>query len=215
MPPARTGAPGTLPGGSVVWAWRHPRTRAAEGLCIGHCDAPVDRRKAKRLARRVDRAARAAGLPRVVVTSTLRRSAEVGRWLRRRGWVHRRDPALVEIDFGRWEGRRWSDIGREQVDAWCADFMDHAPGGGESLRALLDRAAAWQATESLVVIGHAGWMLARRWLQDGRPGPATAAEWPRAPGHGELQLLSGQRYPRPDDCGPFASASASPRNWPA
>ena len=192
MPPARTGAPGALPEGAVIWAWRHPRTRGAEGLCIGRCDAPVDRRKAKRLARRVDRAARAAGLPRVVVTSTLRRSAEVGRWLRRRGWVHRRDPALVELDFGRWEGQRWSGIARGQVDAWCADFMDHAPGGGESLRALLDRAAAWQATESVVVIGHAGWMLARRWLQDGRPGPATAAEWPQAPRHGERWVLAGR-----------------------
>ena len=194
MPVARTGTPGTLPGGSVVWVWRHPRTRAAEGLCVGRLDVPVDRRKAKRLARRVDRAARAAGLPRVVVTSTLRRSAEVGRWLRRRGWVHRRDPALVELDFGRWEGQRWSDIAREQVDAWCADFMDHAPGGGESLRALLNRAAAWQTGEPVVVIGHAGWMLARRWLQDGRPAPATAAEWPRAPGHGECWVLAGRPY---------------------
>ena len=117
MPPARTGAPGSLPGGSVVWAWRHPRTRAAEGRCIGRSDVPVDRRKAKRLARRVDRAARAAGLPRVVVTSTLRRSAAVGRWLRRWGWIHRQDPALVELDFGRWEGRRWSDIARAQGEA--------------------------------------------------------------------------------------------------
>ena len=100
MPPARTGAPGTLPGEVVIWAWRHPRTRAAEGRCIGRSDAPVDRRKAKRLARRVQRAARAAGLPRVVVTSTLRRSAAVGRWLRRWGWIHRRDPALVEIISG-------------------------------------------------------------------------------------------------------------------
>ena len=191
MPASRDGVPGSVPEEVVVWAWRHPRTRAAEGLCIGCCDAPVDRRKAKRLACRVDRAARAAGLPRVVVTSTLQRSAAVGHWLRRRGWIHRRDPALVEIDFGRWERQRWSDIGREQVDAWCADFMDHAPGGGESLRALLERAAAWQTSEPVVVIGHAGWMLARRWLQDGRPGPATAAEWPHAPGYGELRLLSG------------------------
>ena len=194
MPAARTAAPGPLPGEAVVWAWRHPRTRAAEGLCIGRSDAPVDRRKAKRLARRVDRAARAAGLPRVVVTSTLRRSAEVGRWLRRRGWVHRQDPTLVELDFGRWEGRHRSDIARAQDDAWCADFMDHAPGGGESLRALLNRAAAWQTREPVVVIGHAGWMLARRWLQDGRPGPATAAEWPGAPAHGERWVLAGRRH---------------------
>ncbi len=178
---------------AVIWAWRHPRTRAAAGLCFGRTDVLVDQRKARRLARRIERTARAAGLPRVVVTSTLRRSAEVGRWLRRRGWIHRRDPALVELDFGRWEGKPWQAVPRSELDAWCADFAGHAPGGGEPLAALLQRAAAWHASGPVVVVAHAGWMLARRWLQDAPAGPPTAAEWPRAPRHGELRLLAGGR----------------------
>jgi alpha-ribazole phosphatase len=150
---------------------------------------PVDRRKAKRLARRVQRAARTAGLARVVITSNLRRSADVGRWLRRWGWVHRIDAALIELDFGDWEGRPWDAIDRVELDTWCADFSRYAPGGGECLHAMLERATSWQAAQPAVVIGHAGWMLARLWLQGGRAPPTTACEWPAAPRHGELWRL--------------------------
>ena len=174
----------------AIWVWRHPRAIGTEGRCIGTTDVPVDRRKAKRLARRVQRVARQSGLKRVVVTSTLRRSADVGRWLRRWGWVHRIDASLGELDFGAWEGRPWSDIDRCEIDAWCADFARHAPGGGECLRAMLERAASWRIDEPTVLIGHAGWMLARRWMQEGRDPPTSAADWPAPPRHGELWQLN-------------------------
>lgn len=173
-----------------IWAWRHPRPIGCEGRCIGTTDVPVDRRKAKRLARRVLRTARTFGLPRVVVTSPLRRSADVGRWLRRWGWVHRIDPSLAELDFGEWDGKPWSAIGREQVDAWCADFARHAPGGGESLEAMFERARNWRPHGAVVVIGHAGWLLARRWLQEGREPPGTSAKWPETPRCGTLWRLA-------------------------
>jgi alpha-ribazole phosphatase len=169
-----------------VWVWRHPRARAADGLCVGMTDVPLDRRKAKRLARRVQATARCAGLPRVVVTSHLRRSADVGRWLRRWGWTHRVERALAELGFGAWEGRPWVSIAAAEIDAWCADFARYRPGGGECLLAMLERAAAWQAPGPVALIGHAGWMLARRWVEDAKAVPATAAEWPRPPRHGEL-----------------------------
>lgn len=185
MPSSATRAPAD----PLIWAWRHPRTRAAAGLCIGSTDVPVDRRKAKRLARRVERVARRNALPRIVVTSQLRRSADVGRWLHRWGWVHRIEPALAELDFGDWEGRPWDAVERTEIDAWCEDFALYAPGGGESLSAMLKRAASRHSTPPVIVIGHAGWMIARRWLQEGRDVPATAAAWPAPPRYGELWRL--------------------------
>ena len=80
-----------------------------------------------------------------------------------------------------------------RVDAWCADFTGHAPGGGEPLARLLQRAADWHTTCLVVVVADAGWMLARGWLQDAHAEPPTAAEWPRAPRHGELRRLAGGR----------------------
>jgi alpha-ribazole phosphatase len=174
-----------------LWIWRHPRARGAEGRCIGHTDLPVDSRRAKRLAHRIRAAARRNGLPRRVCTSPLKRARAVGRWLRQWGWRHELQAQLLEMDFGCWEGRLWTDIERAEIDNWCADFALHRPGAGESLSALFQRAASWTAEPgaACIVVGHAGWMLARRWLTEGQPMPTHSSQWPAAPGHGELWRL--------------------------
>lgn len=182
---------GPLPPDGLL-AWRHPKPRGAEGRCIGAgTDLPVDPRRAKRLARRIQCAARRHGLPRLVVTSPLRRCADVGRWLRRWGWQHRIDPALAELHFGRWEGRGWDAIDRAELDAWCADFCSWRPGGGDSLGEMLERAGRWTPGAARFVVGHAGWLLARRWCEehglDGRL-PA-AADWPPAPPYAAPYLV--------------------------
>lgn len=174
---------------AVLQVWRHPRPQGAGGCCIGGgTDLPVDRRKAKRLARRIQAAARRRGWPRHVITSNLRRTADVGRWLRRWGWQHTRDPILSEIDFGRWEGQRWERIAREDIDAWCRTFATYTPGGGESLQAFFARVAAWSPpsqAEVAIVVGHGGWMLARQWLHaHGNHPPSHAAQWPPPPPYG-------------------------------
>lgn len=173
----------------ALTAWRHPRPEGVAGLCVGAgTDAPVHWRRAKRLARRIQGHARRHRLAHEVVTSPLRRCADVGAWLARWGWRHRTDAALLELDFGAWEGRRWSDIGTAALDAWTADFLHHRLGGGESLAALLARCAAWPGANALVV-SHGGWMLARRWAAE-RPGEApTAARWPTPPRYGERWSL--------------------------
>lgn len=104
----------------------------------------------------------------------------------------------MEMDFGQWEGLSWTLIPRDEVDAWCEHFADHAPGSGESLRQFMIRVHAWQAPESspvvpdiVVVVAHAGWMLARRWGEGhGFDHPPTrAADWPRPPAYGEWWSL--------------------------
>ncbi|MCK6426912.1 MAG: histidine phosphatase family protein [Burkholderiaceae bacterium] len=164
-----------------LWIWRHPRPDGAAGRCIGAgSDLPVDPRRAKRQAHRIRRQARRAGLPRVVATSPLRRCADVGRWLRRWGWRHVVDARLAELDFGRWDGRPWSEISREDFAAWEADFLGHAPGGGESLAALRLRQANWLAERDgatvRLVVGHAGWINA---LRTRHHPTLTPTDWPR------------------------------------
>ena len=179
-----------------VWVWRHPQPQGVAGRCIGRTDVAVDPRRTKRLARRIQATARRAGLGRVVHTSPLQRCADVGRWLRRWGWTHVVDATLLELDFGSWDGQTWAHIGQAEVEAWCAAFATHAPGGGEPLVQLLQRAAAWQppartgqraphGDKPTVVVGHAGWMLARRWVQTHHAGVVPAAsDWPKPPAYG-------------------------------
>jgi alpha-ribazole phosphatase len=167
---------------SVV-VWRHPKPRDVAGRCVGRTDVVVDRRKAKRLAHRVRQWARRQRAPRVVVTSPLQRAADVGRWLARWGWQHRIDSRVSELDFGAWDGQRWDAIGAAAVDAWCADFARHAPGGGESVEQLLQRCRSFldQQADSApcCVVAHAGWISAARWLCNRRGLPA-ASDWPVA-----------------------------------
>ncbi|MCV2349914.1 histidine phosphatase family protein [Paucibacter sp. Y2R2-4] len=174
-----------------LWVWRHPRPEAAAGRCIGAgSDLTVHWRRAKRLARKIQKAARRQRLPHIVYSSPLRRCASVAAWLKAWGWRHHVDAALLELDFGEWEGKPWFTIAKAEVDAWVQDFANHAPGGGESLTQLLERAGPWQPSAGHgVVISHGGWMLARRWLAEHGQQIPTAANWSKPPRYGECWQL--------------------------
>ena len=55
------------------------------------------------------------------------------------------DPALRDIDLGRWAGRSFADVRQAEPDGiaeWTGK-SDAAPHGGESVNALLERVARW------------------------------------------------------------------------
>jgi alpha-ribazole phosphatase len=176
-----------------LMAWRHPRPAGVQGRCIGRTDVPVDARKVKRLAHRIRQVARRHQWPRVIHTSPLQRCAAVGRQLRRWGWHHHVDTALLEMDFGAWDGLHWAHIAHQEVNAWCQDFAAYAPGQGESLHAMLARAANWLNTHAqadhkpVLVVAHAGWMLATSWVLRHEQAPEQASHWPAAPVYGQCQ----------------------------
>lgn len=171
-----------------LWCWRHPPARAAAGRCIGRTDLRVDPRKAKRLAHRVRQQARRHGLPSAVWVSPLQRARRVGDWLRRWGWRVVVDARLAELDFGAWDGRAWSQVPWAEVQAWEADLLRHAPGGGESLQQLARRVQAFCADlppGPCQLVGHGGWINALLHVPPGRAAlPASA--WPAPPRHGSL-----------------------------
>ncbi|MDP3223958.1 MAG: histidine phosphatase family protein, partial [Rubrivivax sp.] len=113
--------------------------------------------------------------------------------LARWGWQHRVDAALAETDFGAWDGQAWSDIGQVSIDAWCADFLRHAPGGGEPLQALLARVQAFDPGHARVVVTHGGWLSAARWWVEHGDRPPSASSWPLPPKHAVLTVLQGRR----------------------
>jgi alpha-ribazole phosphatase len=51
---------------------------------------------------------------------------------------------LLELDFGIWEGRTWSDIDGPEARAWGDDFVDSPCPGGESYAELATRVIDWQ-----------------------------------------------------------------------
>ena len=111
------------------------------------------------------------GIP--LFSSPLRRARQLAEALAPKILV---DSRLSEIDFGEWEGRRWDQIERHQLDAWAGDILGFTPPGGESVAALqrrvIDFATSLEHPE-VAMVTHAGVMRALVGYWRGLP----VAEW--------------------------------------
>jgi len=146
----------------VLFLIRHPRPSRVQGLCYGRLDVEVE---ANALA--TTAVALRAQIPEAVLrnapihTSPLRRCAELARLL-----AEPREPicseALLEMDFGAWEGMSWDELPRAELDDWAEDVWRYQPGGGESAEAVSRRWSFWlgqlrqAAPSSVVAVTHAG-----------------------------------------------------------
>lgn len=169
-----------------LWLVRHAQPVVEAGVCYGATDLQADDADTQRAAQALSEVL-PAGL--VVWCSPLRRCVQLAQALQ----VLRPDlppyildPRLAEMDFGYWEGWRWSDIPQEAMEAWTADFADHVFGGRESVQQLMVRVEqAWLQAASAAVpslwITHAGVMRAASLLAQGHRRVHDSAMWPREP----------------------------------
>ena len=130
---------------------RHPPPLIDAGVCYGRLDVAAE--KGAALVARL-RGELPAGLP--VWSSPLRRCRALAEALHQAPLL---DERLAEMDFGAWEGRPWDAVPRAELDAWAADVGGYAPPGGESPRAVQQRALAFVAELTVpeaVVVTHAG-----------------------------------------------------------
>jgi len=140
---------------------RHPKPVVEPGICYGRLDLAAENVVA--VAQGLQ-AVLPPGLP--VWSSPLRRCRELAEQLHPQPAF---DERLAEMDFGHWEGRRWDDIPRHELDAWAADVAGYAPPGGESplllQRRALDFVAGLTVPEA-VIVTHAGVIrtLQAHWL---------------------------------------------------
>jgi alpha-ribazole phosphatase len=168
-----------------LWLVRHAAVEGAHGLCYGRLDVRADVP-----ATQVAAQALAAAVPlrcdvRTSPSTRCRQLADALETLRP-DLRTRHDARLREFDFGHWEGRAWEAIGQDAMAAWTEDFIDHRPGGGESVRGLMRRVSdAFQQIDpnagDVVWITHAGVIRAVRLLLQGQALPAAAADWPGGP----------------------------------
>ena len=195
----------TTPANGRLWLVRHAQPLVAPGVCYGALEVVADAAATRTAAQRL-----AAALPpqAQVFHSPLQRCELLAHDLQalRPYLASKPDDRLREMDFGDWEGRTWADIGKPAIDTWTAAFATHAPGGGESLSAVLNRVSAAlraaqqltaeQGTQDVVWITHAGVARCVAWLQREKcetneevmPRPD---EWPvAAPAWGEWEIRS-------------------------
>ncbi|MGB6101493.1 MAG: histidine phosphatase family protein, partial [Comamonas sp.] len=116
-----------------LWLVRHARVALPEGVCYGASDVAADVQATEAAACQW---AECVPLRLVVRHSPLRRCAQLALSLQalRPDLTLESDARLRELDFGDWEGRPWSAVDREAMDAWLADFAHARPGRcGESV----------------------------------------------------------------------------------
>lgn len=175
---------------SALWLQRHAQPLVAPGVCYGRTDMAADDKATAAAAQALQSAWTAEALPAGTVWhSPLQRCTQLAAALQTQApaFQLRACNDLAEMDFGAWEGQRWDGIAREEMQAWTADFMAYAPGGGESLATMLARitraldAARQQARETgqpVLWISHAGVAQCAHWLLTRGQRLPLAKDWP-------------------------------------
>jgi len=142
----------------VLTLVRHTTPDIAEGICYGQTDLDV----AVSFEREASGTLVALPAFDAIITSPLMRCQKLADLIASRGDIKvEQDARLMEIDFGSWEGRAWSEIPRIEIDAWAEDFWLARPHGGESVSMLHARAiqALWEwqkRYECPLIVTHAG-----------------------------------------------------------
>lgn len=188
---------------------RHTRVAIADGHCYGRLDVPLAGSAAADIA---DVLVRVAPVT-VVVSSPATRCRQLSVALAARdGCPLQFEPALQELDFGEWEGRRWAEIDRAHSDPWALDPWNLAPPGGESEAALWTRLQRWleddfaagaagaAGAKRLAIVAHGGPLRLLRCHFEGRP---REQRWSRSLALGEVVELGGDpRLSAPTRAGP-------------
>lgn len=165
---------------------RHLPVKDAAGLCYGQLDLPLAQPLTAQDVARIQVLLPVAA---PIYSSPLARCWQLAQALNPAAVA---DMRLQELDFGRWEGLPWDDIGPAALDDWIAsDYA--ATHGGESLVAMQTRVWQWadelatQDVANAVVVTHAGviralWSRTRAWqdcLQQPVPhGEVLWVDWP-------------------------------------
>jgi len=175
---------------TALWLQRHAQPLVAPGVCYGRTDMAADDKATAAAAQALQSAWTAEALPAGTVWhSPLQRCTQLAAALQTQApaFQLRACNDLAEMDFGAWEGQRWDGIAREEMQAWTADFMAYAPGGGESLATMMVRvtraldAARQQARETgqpVLWISHAGVAQCAHWLLTRGQRLPLAKDWP-------------------------------------
>ena len=174
----------------TLWMVRHAQPLIAPGICYGQLDMPADVDATVACAQALFKV-----LPPgiTVVTSPLQRCEQLAQALLalEPDLTMKKDMRLQEMNFGAWEGQRWADIARAELDAWTADFDGYRVGGnGESVNTFMTRVAtafdALPRAENTLWITHAGVIRAVRLIASGQRRLQRADQWPvAAPAYGQ------------------------------
>ncbi|WP_035055702.1 histidine phosphatase family protein [Andreprevotia chitinilytica] len=175
----------------ALYLIRHPQPLVEPSICYGRLDLPLAEPVATTLA------AICAQLPAAFTcySSPLQRCRLLAEALHPQPIF---DARLLELDFGRWEGMCWNDIGPAALDQWIASDYTGECHGGEGVVDLQARIGAWAqeqvgAAQAVVAVTHAG-VIRTLLAQTNGWSVAESLQYPIA--FGSVTLLDLQEFPR-------------------
>lgn len=165
-----------------LWLVRHAQPLIGPGICYGATDVPADAAATHQTAQVLALALP----PRIRVRSSpLQRCEQLTLNLRelRPDLTCEIDARLQEMDFGYWEGQRWSDIAPRELAQWTDNFGTWRCGGKESVHEFMTRVAElWDETctagDETAWVTHAGVIRAATLLSQGVREVTRADQWP-------------------------------------
>ena len=146
-----------------IYTIRHTAVALAQGICYGQSEVPLAidfqldfNRICQQLPTDFD----------VIFSSPLQRCQRLALALEKHaddglGEVSTH-PALMEVNFGDWELKNWSDIPQHQSQAWMDDYVNQSPPNGESLQMLYQRVQLFlddlraKPHQKVLIVAHAG-----------------------------------------------------------
>ncbi|KXX66752.1 alpha-ribazole phosphatase [Flammeovirga sp. SJP92] len=72
------------------------------------------------------------------------------------------DPRLYELNFGNWEGKKWSEIDQLELNPWMNDFVNTRTLNGESLAEMFERVKSFleelrlKEIDKVLIVAHSG-----------------------------------------------------------
>jgi alpha-ribazole phosphatase/probable phosphoglycerate mutase len=151
---------------------RHGSASNVAGRCIGHTNAPLSQEGAAAIRELFRNAAESYDRNTRIISSDLLRAVESAQIISTMtGLPLELDARLREMNFGRWDGRSWSEIERDDakiLHAWMERWSETTTPDGEGARTVLERAIDWindVATPNnhgrqIITVSHAGWIRA-------------------------------------------------------
>lgn len=171
-----------------IYLIRHTQTAVPRGICYGRSDVELAETAT------ADIAATLANIPTCdfVHSSPSSRCELLARALSERDGVPvALNSALLEVNFGDWEGVSWNDIPRVESDPWAEDTWERSPPNGENERQMWLRVNRWFNNELQprsgrhAIVAHGGSLRILRCLILGL---SAAERW-------EWQIRSGEVVP--------------------
>jgi len=140
-----------------IYLVRHTTPDVANGVCYGQADIGLtssfdaeSKKVVQCLPRDID----------VVYSSPLSRCLLLARLIAVKQVVQ--DARLTEMDFGKWELKRWDEIDRSDLEVWMKDYVHAVPPGGESMQQMNNRVKDFwkdiqkQNHQKIAVVTHGG-----------------------------------------------------------